>query len=37
MKLNWKEMGFTLGLVVIGIVIVFRVLPASVRKILVGA
>lgn len=37
MKINWKEFAMTLGIAVLGIALVFRVLPASVRKFIVGA
>jgi hypothetical protein len=37
MKFNWKEASVTIGLAVLAIALVFRVLPASVRKVIVGA
>lgn len=37
MKLNWKEIGFTALIVVATLALVFRALPATVRKVIIGA
>ena len=37
MKFNWKEAAVTIGLAIVAVAIVFRVLPATVRKLVVGA
>jgi hypothetical protein len=37
MKFNWKEALVTIGLSIVATAIVFRALPASVRKVITGA